>query len=230
YVYGDRLLFIQVILAVIDFFYNHKKGKSLNINIDSIENKKYFSLKLKSNEINVISDIISSLNSKYKIIHNAKETSFIFDFYFENEDNKTTIQHKKAINLENNKSTKLKDANILLVEDDAINSKIMTLNLNKHVNKVIIAENGKDALDKFSSTKIDLILMDIRMPLMDGYKTTKKIRAAESIIGYKIPIIAVTANVSEETRARVFEVGMNDYTTKPVNFNILLKKMQALLS
>jgi len=257
-VYGDRLIFIQVILTVIDFFYNNKK-KHLTINLVSSKNNKNnnYSLKISSNEditflkdfiddnsivdlqkvnsndITLINDLISSMNSKYKIQYSEEDTTFSFDFNFQKEEKKTIEDNTLNGNIITNdkkQATKLSDANILLVEDDAINSKIMTLNLNKYVNKVIIAENGKEALEKFASTKIDLILMDIRMPLMDGYKTTEKIRKAETITGFKIPIIAVTANVSSETRKRVFEVGMNDYTTKPVNFKLLLRKIETLLS
>lgn len=257
-VYGDRLIFIQVILTVIDFFYNNKK-KHLTINLVSSKNNKNnnYSLKISSNEditflkdfiddnsivdlqkvnsndITLINDLISSMNSKYKIQYSEEDTTFSFDFNFQKEEKKTIEDNTLNGNIitnEKKQATKLSDANILLVEDDAINSKIMTLNLNKYVNKVIIAENGKEALEKFASTKIDLILMDIRMPLMDGYKTTEKIRKAETITGFKIPIIAVTANVSSETRKRVFEVGMNDYTTKPVNFKLLLRKIETLLS
>lgn len=255
-VFGDRLIFIQIILAVIDFYYNNKKKNgTLSIDISTLKSNKTkcFALKISSNikfdifsetssvvdldkidnkDISVIIDLVNSLDSKFKIVIEKNTTSFLFDFIFADEENeKTKLEQINNVVIDNKKhTTELKDANILLVEDDAINSKIMTLNLKKYVNNVIIAENGKDALDKFSSTKIDLILMDIRMPLMDGYKTTEKIRKAEAMIGSKIPIIAVTANVSSETRLKVFEVGMNDYTTKPVNFNILIKKMEALLS
>jgi len=255
YVYGDRLLFIQIILAVIDLFYNNKSSGTLSIELSSlktdkdsfdlqissntninslndyINDKSFVNLQnIKSNDISVIKDLVASMKSKFSIKCNDNNTSFLFNFNFSNETKNNNRTIENIINEDEAKTKKLADANILLVEDDAINSKIMTLNLNKYVSKVIIAENGKEALEKFSSTKIDLILMDIRMPLMDGYKTTKKIRIAESITGFKIPIIAVTANVSAETRAKVFEVGMNDYTTKPVNFKILIKKMEALLS
>ncbi|MCD6555851.1 MAG: response regulator, partial [Bacteroidales bacterium] len=92
-----------------------------------------------------------------------------------------------------------------------------------------IAGNGKEALEKFSETKVDIILMDIRMPLMDGFKTTEKIREAEIGTGSRVPIIAVTANASSEVKKHCFEVGMNDYTTKPTNYKLLLKKMKKLL-
>ena len=68
------------------------------------------------------------------------------------------------------------------------------------------------------------------MPLMDGFKTTEKIREAEQGTDSKTPIIAVTANVSAEIKKKCFEAGMNDYTTKPTNFKLLLKKMEALLN
>ncbi len=257
YVFGDRLIFIQTILATIDFLYNKNKNKNAIIELTSIVNdkKNTFSLKISSNsyinlfkgktnekqlvdlnninnsEINIIKDLVASLNSSLEIFSYTNNTDFIFNFNFSQKDeNKSNRLTQDFLTNKIKASKNLSDAIILLVEDDAINSKIMSLNLKKFVNKVIIAENGKEALDIFASTKIDLILMDIRMPLMDGYKTTEKIRKAEAAIGFKTPIIAVTANVSTETKKRVFEVGMDDYTTKPVNFKMLIKKMEAQLS
>jgi CheY-like chemotaxis protein len=88
----------------------------------------------------------------------------------------------------------LKDANVLLVEDNLINQKIVLLSLKKSVKNVDIANNGKEALDKFGLVKYDLILMDIQMPIMNGIVTTKKIRSIEKSTNTHTPIIAITAN------------------------------------
>ncbi len=258
YVYGDRLILIQIILAVIDFYYNNKSSGNLKIELVSIEKetdnsvsvkiisntnftflKKHINEKsvvnideLNNNDVFIIQELTSSIKSSFEISYIENRTSFIFNFNFP--DRETHIDNndsvKSFLKQIKKKKIELKDAVILLVEDDAINSKIMTLNLNKFVGKIILAEDGKEALEKFGSSKVDLILMDVRMPLMDGYKTTEKIRKAETGAGNKIPIIAVTANASAETKKRCLDVGMDDYTTKPVNFKLLLKKMETLLS
>ena len=78
------------------------------------------------------------------------------------------------------KGSALKNAKILLVEDNEINQKIVLLSLNKQVNQIDVAGNGKEALEMFGLKKYDLILMDIMMPVMDGIVATKKIREIES--------------------------------------------------
>jgi len=255
-VYGDRLLFIQIVLSVIDFLYSNKNSGNLKIELISDEKeisgiivvkiisytnydvlKQYAGIdsyvdidSLENKDVFIIKDLTDSINGKFDISYTENVTSFIFNFNLSDKKNESFNKSKIFVNKSQNRNLKLEDAVILIVEDDVINSKIITLNLEKHVGEIILAENGKEALDKFGSTKIDLILMDIRMPLMDGYKTTQKIRKAETGIGNKIPIIAVTANASAETKKRCLEVGMNGYTTKPVNFKLLLKKMKELLS
>jgi CheY-like chemotaxis protein len=132
-----------------------------------------------------------------------------------------TVQHQ---------SINLSEANVLLVEDDKVNQKIMVMTLRKYIENIDVAENGKEALIKFGKTKYDIILMDIRMPLMDGYKTTMKIREAEAGTNSKIPIIAVTANALSGDREKCLEAGMDEYISKPFNKKELLAKMEELLS
>ncbi len=134
----------------------------------------------------------------------------------------TTAKPAKAIDL--------KEANILLVEDNPINQKIAILSLNKYVKTIEVANNGKEALDKFGNSKYDLILMDIQMPIMDGITTTKKIREIESNISTHIPIIAITANALSGDKEMCLAAGMNDYISKPYQIEDLIQKMRALLS
>jgi len=187
-------------------------------------------------ELLMINELTRTLSGECTINYSKLYTSFIFNFNFranrpaEKElTNKSEITAKEDFFSKRNKK-ELKDATVLLVEDDLMNSKVMTLNLQKHVNKIIIAVNGKEALEKYASTRFDIVLMDVRMALMDGFKTTEKIREAEIGIGYQIPIIAVTANASDEIKKKCFDVGMNDFTTKPIDFKVLLKKMKEQLN
>jgi len=126
----------------------------------------------------------------------------------------------------------LKEATILLVEDNPINQKIAVLSLNKYVKTIDVANNGKEALDKFGNNKYDLILMDIQMPVMDGITTTKKIREIEASTGSPahIPIIAITANALSGDKEMCLAAGMNDYISKPYQIEDLVHKMKNLLA
>ncbi|MEL7006525.1 MAG: ATP-binding protein, partial [Bacteroidota bacterium] len=119
---------------------------------------------------------------------------------------------------------------VLLVEDNDIN-RLYALNILKKWNCIIEgAENGYIALEKLKSNDYDIILMDIQMPIMDGYEATKKIRNNFSEPKKNIPIIALTANAIKGDNEKCFEVGMNDYLSKPFQpedlFKVLSKYAQ----
>ena len=123
----------------------------------------------------------------------------------------------------------IKDANILLVEDNLINQKIVILSIQKLVKNIDIANNGKEALDKFGTSKYDIILMDIQMPVMDGILATKKIREIEASTNQHTPIIAITANALAGDKENCLAAGMNDYISKPFQPEVLVNKMKNLL-
>lgn len=128
------------------------------------------------------------------------------------------------------KLQKLEDASILLVEDNSINQKIVILSLKNKVKNIEVANNGKEALDKFGTSKYDLILMDIQMPVMNGIIATKKIRELEASTNTHTPIIAITANALSGDKETCLAAGMNEYISKPFQVEILLQKMRNLLS
>ncbi len=106
---------------------------------------------------------------------------------------------------------------ILLAEDNKINQKVAMVNLNNLGHQVDVANNGKEAVDKFKEKPYDLIFMDIQMPEMDGMEATEKIREIENQqkVTKKIPIIAMTANTMEGDREKYLQIGMDDYVSKP---------------
>ncbi len=104
---------------------------------------------------------------------------------------------------------------ILLVEDNALNQEVATGLLEGMGLSVIIAENGQEALNRLESTPIDLVLMDIQMPVMDGLTATRRIRAEAR--WQQLPIIAMTANAMNSDRERSHEAGMNDHLAKPID-------------
>lgn len=124
----------------------------------------------------------------------------------------------------------MKDASILIVEDNFSNQQIITLYIKNEVHKIDVAFNGKEALDKFGTSKYDLILMDVQMPIMDGFKATQKIRDIEKSYNTRIPIIAVTANAFPEDRERCLQAGMDDYISKPFQPEELISKIRNLLN
>jgi CheY-like chemotaxis protein len=123
----------------------------------------------------------------------------------------------------------LEGKRILLVDDMDINREIATVILQEQ--KIIVdqAVDGQQAIDKFSAnpTGYDAILMDVQMPIMDGYEATKQIRKLDIPEAKSIPIVAMTANAFAEDRARAIESGMNDHISKPIDvsqlFRILIK-------
>jgi len=125
----------------------------------------------------------------------------------------------------------LKEARVLLVEDNLINQKIVILSIQKLVKNIEVANNGQEAVDKFIGSKHDIILMDIQMPVMDGIQATKKIRELE--IEKRIiptPIIAITANALAGDREHCLASGMDEYISKPFQVEVLVSKMKNLLS
>jgi signal transduction histidine kinase/BarA-like signal transduction histidine kinase len=121
---------------------------------------------------------------------------------------------------------------ILLVEDNAFNQIVAvdTLEIIIPGIKVEVAENGKEALDKLAAGNFDLVLMDVQMPVMDGYEATKRIRADFSEPVRSMPVIALTANATLAEVERCFAAGMNECVSKPFTQEILLQKISEALS
>lgn len=123
----------------------------------------------------------------------------------------------------------LDNASVLIVDDNLINQKIISIFIKDHVKKVSTASNGKEALDLFENSRFDIILMDLQMPEMDGFTATRKIREIESGFGKRIPIIAVTANAYDGNEERCREIGMDAYISKPFKADELLGLMEKSL-
>jgi len=121
-----------------------------------------------------------------------------------------------------------KDKTVLVVDDDMRNVFALSLLLEDKGMYVLRAENGQKALDVLKTAPVvDLVLMDIMMPIMDGYETMKRIRAQE--IFRKLPIIALTAKAMKEDKARCIAAGASDYLTKPVDGTRLSSMMRVWL-
>lgn len=116
---------------------------------------------------------------------------------------------------------------ILLVEDNEMNSDMLSRRLQRKGHAVLIAMDGAQGVELAQSENPDLILMDMSLPVLDGWEATQQLKAAPETSG--IPIIALTAHAMAGDREKCIEVGCDDYETKPVDFSRLLGKIQVLL-
>ena len=115
---------------------------------------------------------------------------------------------------------------ILLVEDNEMNRDMLSRRLVRKGYEVVIAMDGQEGVNMAESENPDLILMDMSLPLVDGWEATRQIKASERS---KIPIIALTAHAMPADRQTALEAGCDDHDCKPVNFPRLLQKIEALL-
>ncbi|MBF0454035.1 MAG: response regulator [Magnetococcales bacterium] len=120
---------------------------------------------------------------------------------------------------------------ILLAEDNPFTQKLMSRLLSQNNHQVEVVDNGQAVLEKLQLNAFDLILMDIRMPIMDGIATTEEIRNHEKNTGSpKIPIIAITTLVGTEEKERILESGVDGYHGKPVRAKVLQEEMLRVLN
>ena len=118
-------------------------------------------------------------------------------------------------------------AKILLVEDNEMNRDMLSRRLERRGYQVVIAEDGTTGVTKAKSEAPDLILMDMSLPVMDGWEATRQIKAVPET--QHIPIIALTAHAMAGDEEKALAAGCNDYETKPVDLPKLLAKIDALL-
>lgn len=117
---------------------------------------------------------------------------------------------------------------ILLVEDDELNRDMLSRRLERRGYQVVIALDGEQAVAMARSEAPDMILMDMSLPVLDGWEATRQLRAASET--RTVPIIALTAHAMVGDRERAIEAGCDDYDTKPVEFQRLLEKIKVMLS
>ena len=130
------------------------------------------------------------------------------------------------------KNADFKGRRILLVEDNELNREIAQEILREYGFRVDTAENGAVAVEKVCTAapgSYDLVLMDVQMPVMDGYTATRKIRALDDPARAKIPILAMTANAFDEDRCNALESGMNGFLSKPIVIGDLVQELHKIL-
>ena len=130
------------------------------------------------------------------------------------------------------KNADFKDRHILLVEDNELNREIALEILREYGFRVDTAENGAVAVEKVSTAapgSYDLLLMDVQMPVMDGYTATRQIRALDDPVRANLPILAMTANAFDEDRRNALESGMTGFLSKPIVIGDLVKELRKIL-
>jgi CheY-like chemotaxis protein len=105
---------------------------------------------------------------------------------------------------------------VLVAEDNAINQKLIEKLLTRDGHKVTMVGNGLEAMEALERIEVDLVLMDVQMPIMDGLEATRRIRKQESGRGRHQRIVAITANAFDGDREKCMAAGMDDYITKPI--------------
>jgi CheY-like chemotaxis protein len=117
---------------------------------------------------------------------------------------------------------------ILVVEDNEDNRELLVFRLQQLGHDILVASNGKEAIETASRAKPDLIFMDLRMPVMDGWEATRALRQTDW--GKELPVIVVTAHAMEEEKRKAFQAGCNGFIAKPIlDYSIIQKKIQKFL-
>ena len=117
---------------------------------------------------------------------------------------------------------------ILLVEDNEMNRDMLSRRLEKRGYQVVLALDGEQGVGLAQTERPDLVLMDISLPVLDGWEATRRLKSAPDTKG--IPIIALTAHAMSSDRDKAAEAGCDDFDTKPIDLARLLQKIEALLA
>ena len=145
---------------------------------------------------------------------------------------KKALKKKNLSTAETKTKVDLAGKRILLAEDMPVNAEIMMMVLQMREIEADLAENGKIAVDKFQGSPegyYDAILMDMRMPEMDGLEATQRIRALDRKDAKTIPIIALTANAFDEDVQRSLQAGLNAHLSKPVEPDVLFETLENMI-
>ncbi|MBN2669636.1 MAG: response regulator [Bacteroidales bacterium] len=175
--------------------------------------------------LTITKHLVQLINGKIKLeSEEGKGTSFSIDVEFE------IAKEEILKEVEQDVEENLKGYAILVVEDNLVNQKVIGQILKNWQANYCISNHGGQALDLLKDNDYDLILMDLQMPVLDGFETRKKIRNNKNYQHVKnIPIIALTADAFVETKNKVFKNQMNDYVSKPFNRLELNTKIKRLV-
>ncbi len=215
---------------------NTKNKEVIRVNITTDEKIPGFNISENKNmpDDSMAIKLISSLGGKISsaVADKGSEFSFTLPLVIapEEEGQSKAAERIKELNIESREHKKLSDANVLLVEDNPTNQKIVLITLRSIVKNIDTAETGKEALDNFGKSNYDIILMDIQLPVMNGITVAKKIREIEKSTSQHTPIIAITANAMIGDKEECLSAGMDDYLSKPFQPSQLIKMIESFVN
>ena len=247
--FGDPIILKQIFLDLFNTIENQISDTSTKVTINLKKEKEsasesFIGLRIQTdksiiliddtgNERSLAARLIASSRGTYRqeVGNNSTVLNILLPFVCPVPEPKQKVASHKIEELIQKEKThkEMKDLKILLVEDNLINQKITLLTLKPLVNTIDTAANGKEALDKFGTNNYDLILMDIKMPVMSGLVAAEKIRALESTTNSHVPIIAITANAMIGDKEKCLSSGIDDYISKPYQPAALINKIKNML-
>ena len=158
----------------------------------------------------------------------GKGTSFTILLPYEPASDKSLHEESNQHHVITNKTNNLKDMKVLLTEDNQINQLVTADLLKEEGAQVVIANHGKEAIEQLEEQDFDVVLMDMQMPIMDGYEAMQHIRNKMTAPQQHIPILALTAHVTEGEIEKCKTAGADDYLSKPFNPKDLYAKIKGL--
>lgn len=211
--------------------HSYKTNKDLEYIIFSLKNDSFYNFERIFNEFELDQYKTIVFSQNHTLINKLTKDN-TFDYVF-----RTPITRSRIMKLLSKQGSSTRKLNkdittkydCLLVEDNITNQKTMSVLLQQKGFNVRVASSGYEALDFCATRDFDIILMDLQMPGIDGYQTAQKIRQGFGV-NADTPIIAVTANALPEHIEKALSVGMNDVVSKPFNLDLLLQKVELLLS
>jgi CheY-like chemotaxis protein len=162
-----------------------------------------------------------------KPVHPSALFNAVVEAFDQNHVDEYSILQASELRTRNEKSYKIKGAKLLLVEDNSINQQVAKETLEQEGFDIVIATNGQDAVQKIRESYFDAVLMDLQMPVMDGYEATRIIRSESQFDD--LPIIAMTAHAMNDVRESCLYVGMNGFVTKPIDVDELLTSLSSFI-
>ena len=244
---GDPIAIKQIIIDIFSLWSSVPENARHDINIQiklksSLEKNDIidFALETEASPLSIYEQITEETINKrlssriIKLIggtysYNTEESRAVYSFalplikYLERQTVTPVGEKIRKLDTVIRQKKRLSDANVLMVEDNITNQKIVTISLGSKVKNIDTAISGKEALDKFGKSNYDIILMDIQLPVIDGITVSKKIREIEASTSKHTPIIAITANAMIGDKEKCLSAGIDDYLSKPFQPQKLLE-------